>query len=87
MHTYLAIPVSVIPQWTKDNIPTYPLGYFSNDNAYMLIDNAHPVVTYQKWLGPNFDQLGNIISSSTIYTHEQMQELRADPLSIWYKES
>lgn len=86
MHTYLAIPVSVIPQWTKDNIPTYPYGYFSNNNSYMLIDNAHPESTYFKWLGPNANLLPDILNASIVYSQEEINQLKEDPLSIWYRE-
>lgn len=85
MKTYLAIPVSVIPDWTKQNIPTYPLGLFSNDGAYMLIDNAHPISTYEKWLGPNIALLDSIIAASTVYSHDDISTLKSDVNSIWFK--
>lgn len=84
MKTYLAIPTSVIPEWTKQNIVTYPLGRFSNDTQFMLIDNAHPIGTYEKWLGPNFHLLESIVDASTVYTHEEILALSQDPESIWY---
>lgn len=84
MKTYLAIPVAVIPDWTKKNVPTYPLGLFSNDGAYMLIDNAHPVSTYERWLGPNIALLDSIIAASTVYSHEEINALKLDQNSIWY---
>lgn len=31
MHTFLALDVALIPQQTKDNIPTFWKGVFSND--------------------------------------------------------
>jgi len=83
--TYLAIPVAVIPDWTKQNIPTYPLGLFSNDGAYMLIDNAHPLSTYEKWLGPNIALLDSIIAASTVYSHDEINELKLQPDSIWFR--
>ena len=83
MKYYLAIPVEIIPQWTKDNIPTYPLGRFSNDGEYMLIDDAHPLTTYQKWLGPNFSELESIISQSVRLSEPEILELINDPTSLW----
>ena len=83
-HSFLAIPVNIIPEWTKQNVPTYGMGYFSNDNQFMLIDNAHTDVTYARWLGPNFDQLPNIIANSTELAYEQLLQLQNDSDSIWY---
>jgi len=84
MKTYLAIPVSIIPDWTKRNVPTYPLGRFSNDGSCMLIDNAHPVSTYERWLGPNIGLLDSIIAASTLLTHDEVVSLSLDSNSIWY---
>ncbi len=84
MKTYLAIPVSIIPEWTKQNVPTYPLGRFSNDGQYMLIDNAHPLGTYERWLGPNIGLLDSIIAASTLLTHDEVVSLSADSGSIWH---
>lgn len=83
-HSFLAIPVSIIPEWTKINVPTYNLGCFSNDFSMMLIDNAHTEQTYKRWLGPNFEQLPNIMANSTELTHEQLIQLQNDSNSIWY---
>jgi hypothetical protein len=84
MKTYLAIPVEIIPDWTKQNVPTYPLGRFSNDGAYMLIDNAHPISTYERWLGPNIGLLDSIIAASEVLTHDEIIALSNDPQSIWF---
>lgn len=85
MKTYLAIPVEIIPDWTKQNVPTYSLGRFSNDGAYMLIDNAHPISTYEKWLGPNIGLLDSIIAASYSLAQEEFAALALDPQSIWYE--
>lgn len=85
-HSFLAIPVSIIPDWTKQNVPTYSMGYFSNDGSLMLIDNAHTEGTYKRWLGPNFNQLPNIIANSTELSYEQLLQLQNDNNSIWYIE-
>lgn len=84
MHGFLMVPTALIPQWTKDNVPNYSLGLFSNDNSLMLIDDAHPVNTYQKWLGPNFHMLETIMAASVSVTAEQFQAMCVDPLSVWY---
>ena len=82
---FLAIPTDHIPQWTKYNVPTYALGYFSNDGSYLLIDDAHPVSTYEKWLGPNKDILQELLSKSIRYSKEEIEVLLMDSTSIWYK--
>lgn len=83
-HGFLILPVAVIPEWTKQNVPTYPLGSFSNDGAEMLIDDAHPISTYQKWLGPNFHLLDSIMAASVKVTGDELKAMRADPQSAWY---
>lgn len=84
MHNFLMIPVSVIPQWTKDNVPTYSAGMFSNDGQFMLIDDAHPETTYLRWLGPNADQLPAVLAASTSITVLEIKQMSADPQSIWF---
>lgn len=84
MHKFIVIPTAVIPQWTKDNVPTYSLGCFSNDGGLMLIDDAHTIDTYQKWLGPNFNLLDSIMAASQKVTAEELASLRSDPQSVWY---
>jgi len=84
MHGFLIIPTSVIPEWTKQNVPTYRMGRFSNSGAYMLIDDAHPAATYAKWLGPNADQLPDILAAATSVSAAGFAALLADPSSDWY---
>lgn len=84
MHGFLMIPTALIPQWTKDNVPNYSLGLFSNDNSMMMIDDAHPVSTYQKWLGPNFHMYDQFRAMCQVVTAEEFKAMRADPLSVWY---
>jgi hypothetical protein len=84
MHGFLIIPTSIIPEWTKKNVPTYHLGRFSNDGAFMLIDDAHPATTYAKWLGPNIAELDTIMDASSPVTAEQINILSLDPSSIWF---
>lgn len=90
MHSFLSIPVSAIPEETKNNMPTYDKGYFSNDGSQLLIDDAHPDETFAKWLGMISDEQGcaekiaYIRSLSTPYSKEQFQEELNNPESIWY---
>ncbi len=36
-YAFLALDTSLIPQATKDNVPTYTKGYFSNNGSRLLI--------------------------------------------------
>jgi hypothetical protein len=83
MHNFLILPVSAVPEWTKQNVPTYPLARFSNDGQFMLLDDAHPETTYRKWLGPNADQLDAVMSAAVRVTAEEFNILENDPGSIW----
>ena len=84
MHNFLILPVSAVPEWTKQNVPTYPLARFSNDGKFMLLDDAHPETTYRKWLGPNAEQLSAVMSEAVSVTAEEFKALSADPLSVWH---
>lgn len=84
MHDFLILPVSAVPEWTKQNVATYPLARFSNDGQFMLLDDAHPETTYRKWLGPNADQLDAVMSAATSVTNEEFKALEGDSESIWY---
>jgi hypothetical protein len=83
-HTFLIIPLDQVPDWTKENVPSFWLGRFSNDNRYMVIDNAHPDVVYEKWLGPNKDILPALKASCTVLTKEEFLQVTLDPESEWY---
>ena len=37
-HTFLSLDMDLIPQSTKDNVPTFWQGLFSNDQSRILID-------------------------------------------------
>jgi hypothetical protein len=37
-HTFLSLNIDLIPQSTKDNVPTFYSALFSNDSTRMLID-------------------------------------------------
>lgn len=84
MHNFLILPVSAVPEWTKQNVPTYPLARFSNDGQYLLLDDAHTPSTYARWLGPNVDQLDAVMSAAVRVTAEEIRQLTIDPASIWF---
>lgn len=84
MHTFLVVPLSLVPEWTKQNVPNFDMAVRSNDGLYLLIDNAHPESTYLKWLGPNKDTLLSMLQASTVVSYEELVQLRTDPDSIWF---
>jgi len=56
-HTFLALDMDLIPQSTKDNVPTFYKGMFSNDNSRMLMDGynndeniVHSECVLMSWL-------------------------------------
>lgn len=83
MHNFLMLPVSVIPEWTKQNVPTYNLGRFSNDGQFMLIDDAHPLSTYQKWLGPNINMLDSILAAAIRVTAAEFKNIEESQPDLW----
>lgn len=84
MHNFLILPVSAVPEWTKQNVPTYQMARFSSDGQFMLLDDAHPEATYQKWLGPNFHLLDSIMVASIKVTSDEFKTMMTDPQSPWY---
>lgn len=84
MHDFLIVPTTLIPEWSKQNTPFYNLAPFSNDGLFILMDDAHPISTYQKWLGPNFDQYEAIMAASVRVTAEEFKAMRDDQQSAWY---
>lgn len=84
MHNFLILPVSAVPEWTKQNVPTYPLARFSNDGQFMLLDDAHPETTYRKWLGPNADQLSAVMSAAVRVTAEEFKIMMVNQQSPWH---
>ncbi len=95
-HTFLALDMNLIPQATKDNIPTFWQGVFSNDMSRMLIDGyndkrelVHPQATMITWLqwesDPQTTQQA-LLDSAVEYTSEQIKAEQQDVNSIWYIE-
>ena len=93
-HTFLALDMRLIPQSTKDNVPTFWDGMFSSDGKMMLIDGyndnrklVHPQATLDAWLQWESDPqatLNAILSSAIEYTREEFKAERRDINSIWY---
>lgn len=95
-HTFLALDMDLIPQLTKDNVPTFWQGLFSNDNSRMLIDGynderelVHSQVVLDAWLqwedNPQEVQ-EQLLSTATEYTTEEIKAEQKDTNSIWYVE-
>lgn len=95
-HTFLSLDMNLIPQSTKDNVPTFWQGLFSNDNSRMLIDGrntkrelVHPTATLTAWLqwSDNPDAiLQQILYTSIEYHKSEYSTLKNDVNSIWYVE-
>ena len=93
-HTFLSLDMSLIPEATRDNVPTFWKGLFSNDGKRMMIDGrdkkgdlVHPDNTLLKWLQWEADPIKTknmIIDSSIEYTAKEYESLRNDINSIWY---
>lgn len=84
MHDFLIVPTALIPEWTKQNVPFYSFAPTSNDGLFILMDDAHPISTYQKWLGPNFDQYESIMAACARVTADEFKAMRANLQSAWY---
>jgi uncharacterized protein YhdP len=93
-HTFLALDMNLIPQSTKDNVPTFWMGLFSNDQSRMLIDGyneqgvlVHPQATLDAWLqwsdNPQEIQY-NLLAEAIEYTSSEFTALKNDINSIWY---
>ena len=86
-HSYLIIKVEWIPEWTKNNVPTYPLARFNNDGTKMILDNAHPVSTFLRWLGECEDPEGTLqfmLQNSEHVTKDKFYSMQNNPLSEWH---
>jgi hypothetical protein len=84
MHNYLIVPTSIIPEYSKNNVPFYDMGRFSNDGTYLLMDDAHPLTTMQKWLGPNFAMYDEFRAMCQSVTAEEFAAMQNDSSSVWY---
>jgi hypothetical protein len=72
---FLALRTDLIPQPTKDYVPNYADGYFSNDGSRYLFpyynaggDLLHPQSTFDNWLqwSENPQEIQNALESTAI---------------------
>lgn len=95
-HTFLALNIDLIPQTTKDKVPTFSQGLFSSDNSRMMIDGynaqgvlVHPQATLDAWLQWSADPQATqaaLLTAASEYTKDEFMVLKADVNSIWYVE-
>ena len=96
-HTFLSLDMGLIPQTTKDNVPTFWSGMFSSDNSRMLIDGkndrgemVHPLSTlraWTQWSNSPDEVILSLLDSAIEYTTEEIKAEQQDINSIWYVES
>lgn len=93
-HTFLSLDMDLIPQATKDNVPTFLSGVFSNDGKRLLIDGyndkrelVHRQETFNKWLQWSDNPLlvqQDLLSTSIEYTKDEFTAEKNNPSSIWH---
>ncbi len=93
-HTFLSLDMSLIPQTTKDNVPTFWQGVFSNDESRILIDGynerrelVHTQKTLSAWLQWSSNPLETqqqILETAIEYTAEQIKKEQNNVNSIWH---
>ena len=96
-HTFLSLSMDLIPQSTKDNVPTFYSALFSNDSSRILIDGrndkgelVHPMsvlLAWTQWSKNPVDVVQALIDNSIEYTNEQYIIESNDLNSIWYIET
>ena len=95
-HSFLSLDMNLIPQTTKDNVPTFYSALFSNDNSRMLIDGrngngelVHPMtvlLAWTQWSANPSEVVQAILDDAIEYTAAEFNALRSDVNSIWYVE-
>ena len=95
-HSFLSLDMNLIPQSTKDNVPTFYSALFSNDNSRMLIDGrngngelVHPMtvlLAWTQWSANPSEVVQAILDDAIEYTADEFKVLRGDAGSIWYVE-
>ena len=95
-HSFLSLDMNLIPQSTKDNVPTFYSALFSNDNSRMLIDGrngkgelVHPMtvlLAWTQWSANPSEAVQAILEDAIEYTTDEFNALRGDVNSIWYVE-
>ena len=92
-HSFLSLDMNLIPQSTKDNVPTFYSALFSNDNSRMLIDGrngngelVHPMtvlLAWTQWSANPSEAVQAILDDAIEYTTSEFHALRSDVNSIW----
>lgn len=93
-HTFLSLDMNLIPQSTKDNVPTFWKGLFSNDLSRMLIDGkngkgdlVHTQEALSFWLqwseNPQ-EIITQLLSTAIEYTGTEIKAAQNNIDSIWY---
>tara|TARA_R110002096_G_C14446164_1_gene711156 strand:+ start:18 stop:326 length:309 start_codon:yes stop_codon:yes gene_type:complete len=93
-HSFLSLDMNLIPQSTKDNVPTFYSALFSNDNSRMLIDGrngkgelVHPMtvlLAWTQWSTNPSEVVQAILDGAIEYAADEFHTLRSDTNSIWY---
>jgi hypothetical protein len=96
-HTFLSLDMYLIPQSTKDNVPTFYGGLFSKDNSRMLIDGrnvkgelVHPeqvLLAWTQWSDNPTEIIQVLLDDAIEYTPEEFRAIKNDVNSIWHVEA
>lgn len=95
-HTVLSLGMNLISQATKDNVPTFSSGLFSNDMSRILIDGyndkgvmVHPMpvlLAWTQWDDNPASTIQTLLDDAIEYTAAEFTALKNDVDSIWYVE-
>ena len=95
-HTFLSLDMNLIPQETKDYIPNFWNGKFSNDKLRLLIDGYNEqrelvqpeelINVWLQWEENHQETFNNLIENSIEYTKEELQLEFKKIDSIWFEE-
>ena len=101
-HSFLAIPVALIPDSVKVLNDKYDCGVFSSDGVYRLLTGyrideegnkvlAHDPNLLMYWLRGEPENMresiiANMLSNATEHTAVEMAAMQRDSNSIWYRE-
>jgi len=95
-HNYIPLNTDLIPEETKENVPTFKLGCFSNDGKRYLIPGytetgelAHDaglLLSWLQWEANPQEALNHLIEEATpfVMTLDELKSNRLDVNSIWY---
>lgn len=92
--TFLALSMTLIPQETKDNISSFWLNKFSNDNSRILLagysgtgellHSTEKMLAWVQWEQDPQAKITELIQTAIEYTKDEIQAEFANPESIWY---